>query len=43
AEGIKAEVTLQVMRQYGIDLCQGFYIGSPMPLEEINILNERYE
>ncbi len=43
AEGIEDEVTLQVMREYGIDLCQGFYIDKPMPLEAITILNERYE
>ncbi len=42
AEGIEDEVTLQVMREYGIDLCQGF-IDKPMPLEAITILNERYE
>ncbi|EIO9261324.1 EAL domain-containing response regulator [Vibrio alginolyticus] len=43
AEGIEDEVTLQAIREYGIDLCQGFYIDKPMPLEAITILNERYE
>ncbi len=39
AEGVEDEETLKVMREYGIDLCQGFYINKPMPLEAITILN----
>lgn len=39
AEGVEDEATMKVMREYGIDLCQGFYINKPMPLEAITILN----
>ncbi len=39
AEGVEDEATMKVMREYGIDLCQGFYINKPMPLEAINVLN----
>jgi EAL domain-containing protein (putative c-di-GMP-specific phosphodiesterase class I) len=39
AEGVEDEATLEVMREYGIDLCQGFYINKPMPLEAITILS----
>ena len=40
AEGIEDETTLQTVRKYGIDLCQGFYFDKPMPLESITILKE---
>ncbi|CAE6945631.1 COG0784 FOG CheY-like receiver [Vibrio sp. B1FLJ16] len=39
AEGVEDEATMKVMREYGIDLCQGFYINKPMPLEAITVLN----
>ncbi|WP_321284376.1 EAL domain-containing response regulator [uncultured Vibrio sp.] len=39
AEGVEDEATMKVMREYGIDLCQGFYINKPMPLEAITILS----
>ncbi|WP_045492535.1 EAL domain-containing response regulator [Vibrio hyugaensis] len=39
AEGVEDEVTLQTMRQYTIDVFQGYYIDKPMPLEAITILN----
>ncbi|WP_039978243.1 EAL domain-containing response regulator [Vibrio jasicida] len=39
AEGVEDEITLQAMRQYTIDVCQGYYIDKPMPLEAITILN----
>ncbi|MGY0614681.1 EAL domain-containing protein [Vibrio sp. FJH11] len=39
AEGVEDEATLKVMREYGIELCQGFYINKPMPLEAITILS----
>ncbi|MGI9895678.1 EAL domain-containing protein [Vibrio natriegens] len=39
AEGVENEATMKVMREYGIDLCQGFYINKPMPLEAITILS----
>lgn len=39
AEGVEDEATLKVMREYEIDLCQGFYINKPMPLEAITVLN----
>lgn len=39
AEGVEDEATMKVMREYGIDLCQGFYINKPMPLEAITIQN----
>lgn len=39
AEGVEDEVTLEAMRQYTVDVCQGYYIDKPMPLEAITILN----
>ncbi|MFN1649114.1 EAL domain-containing response regulator [Vibrio rotiferianus] len=39
AEGVEDEVTLDTMRQYTVDVCQGYYIDRPMPLEAITILN----
>ncbi len=39
AEGVEDEATMKVMREYGIDLCQGFYINKPMPLEALTVLN----
>ncbi len=39
AEGVEDEETMEVMREYEIDLCQGFYINKPMPLEAITELN----
>ncbi len=39
AEGVEDEATMKVMREYGVDLCQGFYINKPMPLEAITVLN----
>ena len=38
AEGVEDEVTYKTMRECGIDICQGFYIDKPMPLEVITIL-----
>ncbi|MFH0233439.1 EAL domain-containing protein [Vibrio diabolicus] len=43
AEGVEDEVTYKTMRECGIDICQGFYIDKPMPLEVITILKQRYE
>ncbi|KIF51928.1 EAL domain-containing response regulator [Vibrio owensii] len=39
AEGVEDEVTLEAMRQYTVDVCQGYYIDKPMPLEAITIFN----
>ncbi|MFV8458140.1 EAL domain-containing protein [Vibrio owensii] len=41
AEGVEDEVTLEAMRQYTVDVCQGYYIDKPMPLEAITILNQK--
>ncbi|HDM8168315.1 TPA: EAL domain-containing response regulator [Vibrio harveyi] len=38
AEGVEDEPTLNAMRQYTVDVCQGYYIDKPMPLEAITIL-----
>ncbi|MGR5230671.1 EAL domain-containing protein [Vibrio sp. WZ-1] len=38
AEGVEDEVTLDAMRHYAVDVCQGFFIDKPMPLEAITIL-----
>jgi PAS domain S-box-containing protein len=32
AEGVEDEVTLNLLREFGVDLAQGFYTGRPVPL-----------
>jgi len=32
AESVENELTLQRMREIGVDYCQGFYFGMPRPL-----------
>ena len=36
AEGIESEVQGSDMRGLGLDLCQGYLFGRPMPLQELN-------
>ncbi|ARR45997.1 EAL domain-containing response regulator [Vibrio campbellii] len=38
AEGVEDEKTLDAMRHYTVDVCQGYFIDKPMPLEAITIL-----
>jgi PAS domain S-box-containing protein len=33
AEGVENSETLDLLREYGVDLAQGFYLGRPQPLE----------
>ena len=33
AEGIENGETLDLLREYGVDLAQGFHLGRPQPLE----------
>ena len=33
AEGVENSETLDLLREYGVDLAQGFYVGRPQPLE----------
>ena len=35
AEGIETETQLEALRALGIDLGQGYYLGRPMPMEEL--------
>jgi EAL domain-containing protein (putative c-di-GMP-specific phosphodiesterase class I) len=32
AEGVENKETLNLLREYGVDLAQGYYIGRPAPL-----------
>ena len=34
AEGVENSETLDLLREYGVDLAQGFHIGRPAPIEE---------
>ena len=43
AEGVEDEITMMAVRQYTIDVCQGYYIDKPMPMEAITILKEKDE
>lgn len=36
AEGIEADDTLELLRQFGCDIAQGYWIGRPVPAAEIN-------
>ncbi|EDP59275.1 EAL domain-containing response regulator [Vibrio sp. AND4] len=38
AEGVEDEMTLKALRNYTVDVCQGYFIDKPMPLEAITIL-----
>ena len=33
AEGVENSQTLDLLREYGVDLAQGFHLGRPQPLE----------
>ena len=33
AEGVENAETVQLLKQYGVDICQGFYYAKPLPLE----------
>ncbi|WP_456296762.1 EAL domain-containing response regulator [Vibrio sp. AK197] len=35
AEGVEDEVTWNLLKDYGVDICQGYFTGKPMPLEKI--------
>ncbi|MGH2942838.1 MAG: sensor domain-containing protein, partial [Solirubrobacteraceae bacterium] len=37
AEYVGDEATLELLRAYGVDYAQGFYVGRPQPLEEIEL------
>lgn len=37
AEGVEDEKTWLYLNEMGFDLCQGFYTGKPMPIEELKI------
>ncbi len=36
AEGVEDNATLSLLKEYNIDLCQGFFIDKPMPIEALN-------
>jgi EAL domain-containing protein (putative c-di-GMP-specific phosphodiesterase class I) len=32
AEGVKSETTLELLRELGVDMAQGFWVGRPAPV-----------
>lgn len=38
AEGVEDAEVLAVLSSYGCDVAQGWYIGRPMPIDELNTL-----
>ncbi|WP_196589123.1 EAL domain-containing protein [Aliivibrio fischeri] len=40
AEGVEDEKTWSYLNEMGFDLCQGFYTGKPMSIEELKISDE---
>ncbi len=40
AEGVEDEATWKILRKHQVDICQGFYIDKPMPLEALTILSK---
>ncbi len=40
AEGIENSETLDLLREYGVDLAQGFHLGRPQPLESALVTTE---
>ncbi len=39
AEGVEDEATLELLREFGVDLVQGYHLGRPAPLESAMDLN----
>lgn len=39
SEGVEDEETWQLMKELGVDVCQGYYTGRPMPIEALSVLN----
>ena len=35
AEFVESEATLELLREYGVDLVQGYHVGRPRPLDEL--------
>jgi EAL domain-containing protein (putative c-di-GMP-specific phosphodiesterase class I) len=33
AEGVESQVTLELLRSFGVDLVQGYHLGRPAPVE----------
>ncbi len=40
AEGVEDETTWKTLKEYQVDICQGFYISKPMPIEALTILSK---
>ena len=45
AEGIESQYQIDIMRQYGCDIAQGFYYDKPLPKEEFEarLVTKKYE
>lgn len=39
AEGVEDNVTWQLLKSYGVDICQGYFTGKPMSIEKIKKFN----
>ncbi len=38
SEGVEDDATWKLMHGFGVDVCQGYYTGRPMPIEALNFL-----
>ncbi len=41
AEGVESEAHMQILRDLGCDLCQGFYLTEPLPIDDLTEWFER--
>jgi len=38
AEGVETKEQLEMLKQFGVDYVQGYYLSKPMPEESVDIL-----
>ena len=43
AEGVEDRATLELLREFGADVAQGYFISVPMPLDQLSLRQATFD